>query len=100
MNQNHTELRGSRKPRQITTTWKSVSIFCYFGVFIIILYFTPIKVNTPMNFAPSDQDVELPNDLSTIDLEAFAGLSASVAPSPLASLPQYLQCLKPLPALL
>ena len=88
MNQNHIELRGSRKPRQIMTTWKSASIFCYFEVFIIILYFTPIKVNTPVNFAPSDQDVEWPNDLSTIDVEAFAGLSASVAPSPLASLPQ------------
>ena len=57
-------------------------------MFIIILYFTPIKVNTPVNFAPSDQDVECPNDLSTIDVEAFAGLSASVAPNPLASLPQ------------
>ena len=57
-------------------------------MFIIILYFTPIKVNTPVNFAPSAQDVECPNDLSTIDVEAFAGLSASVAPNPLASLPQ------------
>jgi len=41
-----------------------------------------------VNFAPSDQDVELPNDLSTIDVEAFAGLRADVAPRPLASLPQ------------
>ena len=39
-----------------------------------------------MNFAPSDQDVDLPNDLSTIDVEAFAGLSADVALNTLPSL--------------
>ena len=86
MKQNHIELRGSRKPRQITTTWKSASIFCYFEVFIIILYFTPIKVNTPVNFAPSDQDVECPNDLLTIDVEAFAGLERLMPNAVLVSL--------------
>ena len=41
-----------------------------------------------MNFAPSDQDVELQNDLSTIDKEGFAGLSTNVAMNTLPSSPQ------------
>ena len=41
-----------------------------------------------MNFAPTDQDVDWPNDLSTIDIEAFAGLSADVALNALPSLPR------------
>ena len=82
------ESKSHRLTRQLETTsnYDNMEI-CLFEVFVIILYCTFIKVNT-VNFAPSDQDVELPNDLSTIDVEAFAGLSADVAPSPLASLPQ------------
>ena len=41
-----------------------------------------------MNFAPTDQDVDFPNDLSTIDVEAFAGMSADVASNTLPSLPR------------
>ena len=55
-------------------------------MFVIVLYFTSIKGNTPVNFAPSDQDVDLPNDLLMIDVEAFAGLSADVASNTLPSL--------------
>ena len=56
-------------------------------MFVIVLYFTSIKGNTPVNFVPTDQDVDLPNDLSTIDVEAFAGLSVDVASNALPSLP-------------
>lgn len=44
--------------------------------------------NTPVNFAPTDQDVDFPNDLSTIDVEAFAGLSADIASNTLPSIPR------------
>ena len=68
----------------VTTRLKSAFILLFWGV----LYFTSIKVNTPVNFAPSDQDVELQNDLSTIDKEGFAGLSTNVALNTLPSSPQ------------
>lgn len=57
-------------------------------MFVIVFYFTSIKGNTSVNFAPTDQDVDLPNDLSTIDVEAFAGLSADIASNTLPSLPR------------
>ena len=67
-----------------------IYLYLLFEVFLIVLYFTSIKGNTPVNFAPADQDVDLPNDLSTIDVEAFAGLSADVASNTLPSLSRLL----------
>ena len=57
-------------------------------MFLKIVSFVSQQVNVPMSFAPPKDDSlvvvqDLPHDLSTIDVEAFASLGTDVAASPL-----------------